>query len=88
MNKALQYGYNLLCAVDQAANTILGGSPTETISARLGRNYRDTWMEKTVNFLFRWQSPDHCGEAVEHTPPEFEEGAVIALKEEKDKEEA
>ena len=45
-------------------------------------------MEKTVNFLFRWQSPDHCGEALEHTPAEFEEGAIIALEKEKDKEEA
>lgn len=34
------YVMNVLLGVDQLANTILGGAPDETISARTGRNRR------------------------------------------------
>lgn len=37
-----KYLYNILISLDQLGNTILGGDPDETISSRLGKNYRDS----------------------------------------------
>lgn len=44
-------------ALDQLANTLLGGYADETISARA---YRKGWRrrEAIINWLFR--DPDHC----------------------------
>lgn len=50
-----QYLKNILKSIDLLLNTMLGGSPEMTISSRLGRNYKGTWMAKVVDFLFSWQ---------------------------------
>lgn len=70
-----RYLVNLLVSVDQFGNTIAGGSPDETISSRLGRNYRGSWVERGVDLLFFWQGKDHCEKAVE--PEDREKDAVI-----------
>jgi hypothetical protein len=61
----MKYIYNILIAIDQLFNTIFGGDPDETISSRLGKNYRDTWMEKFVDWLFRKKTSNHCENAIE-----------------------
>jgi hypothetical protein len=63
----LKYLVNILISLDQLLNVLFLGSPDETISSRLGRNYRDTWMEKTVDFLFSWQKKPqgHCEASLE-----------------------
>jgi hypothetical protein len=53
----LQYLLNILIGFDQLANAIIGGSPNDTISARLGRNYPNSFFRKFVDFLF---GPNHC----------------------------
>jgi len=60
-----KYLHNLIIAIDQLANTILGGDPDMTISGRLGRNYKDSWMRKTVDWMFSWQKRPggHCSNA-------------------------
>ena len=60
MKKFYQYLKNLLVSLDQLLNSILGGSPDETISTRLHDHYPDSWMRKTVDYLFKWQRPNHC----------------------------
>lgn len=74
------YLKNLLVAVDQLGNTIAGGNPDNTISARVGyfsqvpgsriRGYWKT-MEAIINFTF-WpvDGPDHCQHAFESDPEE------------------
>lgn len=37
MNKFKRYVINILLGIDQLGNTLIGGSPDETISSRLGR---------------------------------------------------
>lgn len=72
-----QYLINVFIATDQWINAVLfGGDPDETISSRLGRNYDGTWIEKFVNWLFKWQKDDHCSNSIE-----YDEGkdAIIAL---------
>jgi len=54
----VKYIKNILISLDQLANTFLFGSPDECISTRLYKNYRGTWAEKFVNWLFR--NPYHC----------------------------
>jgi hypothetical protein len=49
---------NILISIDQLVNTIFGGSPDETISSRLGRNYPNSVLAKFVDLLFFWQSRD------------------------------
>lgn len=63
------YLIRLLVALDQLANTILLGSPDETISSRVGRAaLRGNWIalrcECAINALFFWDS-DHCRRRIE-----------------------
>jgi hypothetical protein len=84
MKKLSQYLFNILVSIDQFGNTLAGGAPDETISSRLGRNYRGSWFEKLVD----WGAyqitgkKDHCEDALE--PPECQKDAVLAMKEDKD----
>lgn len=66
-----RYLLNLLITLDQGINTLLGGSPDETISAvafRKGGSRFDPlrWRlaYRAVNLLFFWQQ-DHCRQAYE-----------------------
>ena len=59
-----KYTINILVSIDQFGNTLLGGSPDETISSRVGRNYQGSIFQKTINKIFFWQK-DHCSEAIE-----------------------
>ncbi len=75
MSKVGKYFLNILISIDQLGNTLLGGSPDETVSSRVGRSYKASAVEAVINFLFRWQSPDHCDQAIE--PADRAEDAVI-----------
>jgi len=50
-----QYIKNILTAIDQLINTLAGGDPDWTISSRLGRNYKGSWMARFVDWLFKFQ---------------------------------
>lgn len=74
------YFKNVLVAIDQLGNSICGGNPDNTISARVGyfsqvsrTAGRYFWMalEKVINFTF-WpvDGPDHCRQAFEVDPEE------------------
>ena len=65
---------NMAIGIDQTVNAILGGSPDETISARIHRNqWRRT--ERFVNWIFG--DPNHCRDSYEsersgsHLPMEY-----------------
>ena len=54
--KIKDYFWNLLVAVDQLFNTILGGDPDETISSRIGKAKRRgekwaIWFTKVGNIV-------------------------------------
>ena len=62
-----QYLLNNAIAFDQQVNTLLGGSPDETLSARA---YRTEQQGKVFGRFFRplidalfWFDPDHCKSA-------------------------
>ena len=57
-----RYIENQFLAVDQSVNAVTGGSEDETISSRLGRNYRGTFLEKFVDIIF---GNNHCENALE-----------------------
>lgn len=50
----------ILIALDQLANTLLGGMADETISARVHRNGWER-TERVIDWLFR--DPGHCRDA-------------------------
>lgn len=56
----------LLIAIDQVANTLLGGMADETLSARAHRQRMRgrPAMARFINALFFWQA-DHCRDAYE-----------------------
>lgn len=59
--------FQVLVALDQLANTLIGGYADETMSARLWRHHlagEYSWAMKVVNCLFFWQD-NHCKEAYE-----------------------
>jgi hypothetical protein len=65
--KLIQYFWNILIAVDQFANTLLGGDPDETMSSRMGKNIRAgkcKLCKLTCYFLGLIQK-DHCDKSIE-----------------------
>lgn len=68
MNPILRYLLNWLILLDQAGNTLAGGSPNETISERAAkaRNEGKEWgciLCKVLN----WINPGHCDNALTST---------------------
>ena len=62
----LKYFKNIFLAIDSLLNAILGGDPEMTISSRLGRNYRNSWMAQVVDWFFSWQKRDGSKSHVEN----------------------
>ena len=63
----MTYGKKLLVALDQLANTVLGGWPDETFSSRAWRWEADgkrAWPRKLIDRLFFWEK-DHCRQSYE-----------------------
>lgn len=59
--------FEVLVAVDQLANAVLGGWADETMSARCWRlrGFRPyCWLRPVIDKLFFWQ-PNHCKSAYE-----------------------
>ncbi|MFC6633535.1 hypothetical protein [Microbulbifer taiwanensis] len=59
--------WNLLIALDQLANALLGGDPDETISSRMGKAVRE---ERCVLCRFLCDllhriDPNHCQKSIE-----------------------
>lgn len=70
--KRRKYFIRLLIGIDQMINTLIGGDPDETLSARAWRQ-RDSkkrWMylQLFIDHIFFWQD-DHCFHAYQE---EFE----------------
>lgn len=49
-----KYLMNIVLWLDLGLNTLTGGSPYESVSSRLGRNYRGTWIERMVD-KYAWE---------------------------------
>lgn len=60
-------GFQILIALDQLVNTILGGMADETLSSRAYRHWSDgsrKWPKWLIDHLFFWQT-EHCRQAFE-----------------------
>lgn len=72
--------FQVLVAIDQLLNTLVGGYADETLSARAYRRYLrgKPWCARVINVLFFWQD-NHCKTAYEseladrQLPPEYRE---------------
>lgn len=72
-----RYLWNLLISLDQLANTVMGGSPDETISSRAGKAMREGRRWGCILCqLLNWIEPDHCAKSIE--PDEGGDSAVSA----------
>lgn len=68
-----KYLWSIFIALDQLANTFLGGDPDETISSRLGKwsqKYEDTnnwrWLiAKPLCSILGFIDPNHCQSSIE-----------------------
>lgn len=59
-----RYVLNILIAIDQLGNAILGGDPDETISSRAAKNAdRAGW--KQLGHILEWIDPGHLKRALE-----------------------
>ena len=56
-----EYRSNVVSGLSQFVNSILGGYPCETLSARVFRN--DRFIYKVIDFLFFWED-SHCRNAL------------------------
>ena len=61
------YLHNLLIAIDQLANTILGGYPDETISSRMGKRIEknDCLLSRVICKMLDIFDKGHCKDAIE-----------------------
>ena len=78
----------ILIAIDQLANTVIGGYADETLSARCYRAHRDgkimgKLFMRPIDLLFFWQGPGHCKNAYikeferKNYPDEYRAGVPI-----------
>lgn len=67
-----KYLFNIVIAIDQLINAMLGGDPDETLSSRAAKWHPAA--AKAINALFFWQ-PNHCQESLE-----IEEGHDAVIK--------
>ncbi|MBL4875767.1 MAG: hypothetical protein JKY10_04645 [Cohaesibacteraceae bacterium] len=58
------YFLNILIALDQLLNTVLGGDPDETISSRCSKN-RHKWYWKPLACILEKIDPGHLGRSQE-----------------------
>jgi len=64
-----RYFFNLLIAIDQLLNALMGGDPDETISSRMGkyvqrgRGFIPCVLCKLLDAVFR--EKDHCKNSIE-----------------------
>ena len=73
-------GLQVLIAIDQLANTLIGGYADETISSYAYRKSLKgkPWLARLIDALFFWQS-NHCQQAFQseldraHLPPSVRE---------------
>lgn len=62
-----KYIHNVFMATDQWINAVIFlGDPDWTISSRLGRNYKESWMAKVVDWMFSWQKRNGSKSHVEN----------------------
>jgi hypothetical protein len=57
------YVINLLIGIDQAANSLIGGSPDETVSSRCARG-QEHWYWKILGRAIDAIQPGHCAKAL------------------------
>ncbi|TFE30846.1 hypothetical protein [Cohnella luojiensis] len=61
-----QYVWNLLISIDQLANTLLGGSPDETISSRMGkRAIKGDRLGRLICRFLDLFDKGHCKKSIE-----------------------
>jgi len=63
-----RYVWNILIALDQFANALIGGDPDHTISGRMGRRLHDGLPCpgcKALCWLLGKLDPDHCNKSIE-----------------------
>lgn len=60
----MSYWLKVLIGLDQFSNTLLGGWPDETLSARAGRNAGKHWYWKMLASVLNRIQPDHTKMAI------------------------
>jgi hypothetical protein len=63
--KLKKYFWNVLIALDQLANTLLGGDPDETISSRAGKRQRSGKLAYCICRVLHWIDRGHCDRVIE-----------------------
>lgn len=60
----MPYWLRVLIALDQFANTVLGGWPDETLSSRAGRKKGTAWYWTTLAWVLNHFQPNHTTMAI------------------------
>lgn len=62
-----RYIINILIAIDQFLNTVMGGDPDETISSRMGKHVakKDSPFCNLICKLLNYVDPNHCTKSIE-----------------------
>jgi len=63
--KLCKYIWNILIAIDQFFNALLGGDPDETISSRAGKRKDTQLWAKCLCWLLNKLDTQHCKESIE-----------------------
>lgn len=60
-----KYIRNVLVAIDQLANAVIGGDPDETISSRCAKG-QDKLYWRLLGVILEWFDPGHLARSIEH----------------------
>lgn len=60
-----RYIWNVIISLDQLVNTLLGGSPDETISSRAGKRQHKSVWAKWLCWILNKLDTNHCKDAIE-----------------------
>jgi len=59
-----KYLKNILIAIDQGFNALIGGDPDETISSRAAKN-QHKWYWRWIGYFLEWIDPGHLSKSIE-----------------------
>lgn len=65
MIKLKKYIYTILIALDRLGNALAGGDSRETISSRVGKNPKCSFLAAWLHKLLNWLQPGHCEKSKE-----------------------
>lgn len=75
-----KYAWNIAIAIDQLANTLIGGDPDETLCSHAAKRMHDNRFWSAFAAVMEWLDPGHMARSAEHDRGKDSIGEYITRK--------